>query len=113
MNIRSSILYKLTKAVCEYLSIEEDLFFCSLKSTRIIEARRYVCYLGIKCFGIDSSSICKFLNYSTPRTVQDHHRLISGYHASKQDLQVVKDIENLENICYKISPIELEEDKAA
>tara|TARA_R110000868_G_scaffold256750_1_gene513867 strand:+ start:298 stop:603 length:306 start_codon:yes stop_codon:yes gene_type:complete len=61
-------LTMLTKVICEYLRINENLFFIAKKTPRIIEAKRYFSYIAYYEYNIPSSKISGYLGVCERRS---------------------------------------------
>lgn len=103
MTLKQRLLYRICKEVCDYLKLDENLFFADKvsKNIRIQEGRKLVCYLAVKCFNIDFIFIARFMGYNRTERAKIAYTLVD-YSICVGNVQVEKDVEALERICYGI-----------
>lgn len=94
------ILNKLTDIICDYLKINEDLFFCAYGHPRIIEAKKYFSYFAYCKFKIPPSTVSGYLGVSAKRAsiTIDRANSVRSVMYNEYSSQTVKDIEELEKI---------------
>lgn len=94
------IMQERLRVICEYLRINENLFFCSKNNPRIIEARRYFCYLCYKVEKIPAATISKFFTSSVQSSdvVKQRAKSIGEIIRVNQSSQTALDVEAIEKI---------------
>lgn len=94
------ILTKLTKTVCVYLKVNEDLFFCAKNDQRINSAKKYISYLAYYKFNIPLSVISSYMGVSEKRASISMDRAIAVYKAINYDYssQTALDIAAIQKI---------------
>lgn len=94
------IMQERLRVICDYLRINEDLFFCSKNHPRIIEARKYFCYLCYRVEKITAATISKFFTSSVQSsdTVKSRSKSIYEITRVNQSSQTALNIEAIEKI---------------
>lgn len=98
------LLEAITKEVCSYLNVDENLLFCQSHELRVQEAKRYICYFAI-FQGVASTRIAKYFGYigDDCRHVERHSEKVKDHMRQHVNSQLQRDIEKLAGIienCY-------------
>lgn len=100
MNLKQQIMQNLTKDICEYLRLDENLFFCGGHiNYRTCEGRKYFCYIAINDFGIPANFVKNFLGYADIRTVNVHYKNLRGWLYKFPHSQIGFDIKAIKEKC--------------
>jgi chromosomal replication initiation ATPase DnaA len=75
------IMDNIVKVICDYLRINEDLFFCAKRQPRIMEARKYFCYFAHKIEKIPAVKVSRYF--------------MTGSHSSKRILESTTSVINM------------------
>ena len=93
---KKEILSIICKQVCNYLKIDNNLFFLPAQTPRVQEAKRYFCYLAITETGINPQIVSKYLgyrNHGADIVSNYNHRVRELIHKSRQmelDIEGIK-----------------------
>lgn len=100
MNLKRQIMENLTKDICEYLSLNEDFFFCGGHiNHRTAEGRKYFCYIAVNDFSIPANFVRGFLGYKNTPTVEKHHKNLRSWLLKFPYSQTGIDIKNIKERC--------------
>jgi hypothetical protein len=102
MNLKKRILNDLASVVCNYLKVNENLFFAGAQSERVKEARKYFCYVAIHTLYFPENIVSRFMSMDGPSYAKNICRLVEHQYSSHKNMQLVYDIDALVELSRKI-----------
>lgn len=100
MNVSQDIMKMLATDICNYLKLDEDLFYCGGHvSNRVTEGRRYFCYISRDQFRVEKIFIKKFLGFANVATVDRHYANVQKGLSGYDSIQLKLDIKGIKELC--------------
>lgn len=96
-------LAKIVKIVCDYLRVNENLFFASKRATRVLDAKKYVAHIAFNVEKMPPSVIAKYMGVFEARSsiVKEWAQTVQKAIWYDQSSQTALDIEAIRKICEK------------
>lgn len=89
------IMQNIVSDVCNYLRVNEDLFFCSKYDTRVLEAKMYVSFFAYYYFKIPPIRISKYLGLTEGRLSKNRAQSVAKSIQYNQSCQMALDVNEL------------------